>query len=80
MGYLSAADVERVARLVARIGVPVTSPDLGRERWLELMGHDKKVQGGRLKFILLRSLGDAFVGEAPDSALAALLSGPAIHA
>jgi 3-dehydroquinate synthase len=80
LGFLSAADADRVTTLLTRARLPVLAPDLGFDRYVELMGHDKKVQGGRLKFILLRSLGDAFVGEAPDSALAALLSGPAVHA
>jgi 3-dehydroquinate synthase len=80
LGYLDAADVDRVERLLERARVPVRAPDLGAREYIDLMGHDKKVQGGRLKFILLRSLGDAFVGEAPDAALTELLSGPAVHA
>jgi 3-dehydroquinate synthase len=80
LGYIDAADVERVERLLERARVPVRAPDLGAREYIDLMGHDKKVQGGRLKFILLRSLGDAFVGEAPNAALTELLSGPAVHA
>jgi 3-dehydroquinate synthase len=80
LGYIDAADVERVERLLERAQVPVRAPDLGAREYIDLMGHDKKVQGGRLKFILLRSLGDAFVGEAPNAALTELLSGPAVHA
>jgi 3-dehydroquinate synthase len=80
LGYIDAADVERVERLLERARVPVRAPDLGAREYIDLMGHDKKVQGGRLKFILLRSLGDAFVGEAPHAALTELLSGPAVHA
>jgi 3-dehydroquinate synthase len=80
LGYLDAADVERVDRLLARARLPVRAPDLGAREYIDLMGHDKKVQSGRLKFILLRGLGDAFVGEAPNAALTELLSGPAVHA
>ena len=59
LGWLSAADVGRVRALLARAGLPVTGPDLGAARYLELMSHDKKVIAGSLRLILLRALGDA---------------------
>ena len=80
MGRLAASDVERIAGILKRAGLPVRAPDLGRERWLELMGHDKKVEGGKLKFILLDGIGEAFVSEAPADALNAVLAEPALHA
>jgi 3-dehydroquinate synthase len=80
MGYLSAEDVARVTALLGRAGLPVDAPDLGRRRYLELMGHDKKVEGGRLQFILLKKLGDAFVSEAPEAALNGVLEQLAVHA
>ena len=80
MGRLGAEEVDRTVKLLARAGLPVEAPDLGLARYLDLMGHDKKVEGGRLKFILLEDIGSAFVGEAPQPALAALLERPAVHA
>lgn len=80
MGHITAKDVERVRSLLSRAGLPVQAPDLGRERYLELMGHDKKAEGGRLRFILLRKIGAAFVSEAHEAALAATLDQPAVHA
>jgi len=80
MGHMEAADVARTVELLARAGLPVEAPDLGLERYLDLMGHDKKVEGGRLKFVLLDGVGSAFVGEAPQAALAAVLDRPAVHA
>jgi 3-dehydroquinate synthetase len=80
MGYIGSAAVERVTRLVARIGAPVVAPDLGRERWLELMGHDKKVEGGKLKFVVLKDIGVAIVTEAPAAALNDVLDTIATHA
>ena len=61
MGLLSAPEVERIHRLFTRAGLPVEAPDLGPERYLELMGHDKKVENGKLRLVLLRALGKAFV-------------------
>lgn len=80
LGYLNAGDIARVNGLLTRARLPLQPPDLGLERYLELMGHDKKVEGGRLKFILLRAIGEAFISEAPAPALAELLERPAIHA
>ncbi len=59
LGWLAEADAERVRRLIARAGLPVSGPRLGAERYLELMRHDKKVAAGRLRLILLTGLGRA---------------------
>ena len=59
MGMLDDAEVGRVERLLERAGLPVRAPALGYERYLELMGHDKKVEDGRLRLILLKGLGSA---------------------
>ena len=42
-------------------GLPVDAPRLGGERYLDLMGRDKKVVAGSIRFVLLRGIGDAFV-------------------
>jgi 3-dehydroquinate synthase len=60
--------------LFERAGLPVVAPGLGSARYLELMGHDKKVQSGRIRFVLLRGIGEAFVSaDVPGGALASLL-------
>ena len=80
MGLLSADDVERIARLFERAGLPTEAPSLGQERYLELMGHDKKVENGRLRLVLLRSLGKAFLTSDFDlRALREVLAGAAAH-
>lgn len=62
LGWLSGADVERIANLFVRAGLPVFGPaELPPERYLELMAHDKKVSDGKLRLILLRSIGQAEV-------------------
>ncbi|MFV9475328.1 3-dehydroquinate synthase [Advenella sp. RU8] len=52
-------DVERVRALVAAIGCPVTAPDLGTDKWIELMQIDKKAEGGKIKFIVMPGIGQA---------------------
>ncbi len=81
MGLLHASDVERIERLFARAGLPVEAPQLGPERYLELMGHDKKVEDGKLRLVLLRALGAAFVtSEFELRALREVLDKPPAHA
>jgi 3-dehydroquinate synthase len=81
MGLISGADVGRIGRLLRRAGLPVAAPELGVERYIELMGLDKKTQGGRLRLILLRRIGEAFIcGDAPDPLLREVLSRPVVHA
>jgi len=81
MGFLTAEDVERIARLFVRAGLPIEAPSLGQDRYLQLMGHDKKVENGRLRLVLLKSLGKAFMTsdfELRD--LREVLAGAAAHA
>ena len=74
MGLFAPAEVARVEALLARAGLPVRAPALGVERYLDLMGSDKKVEAGKLRLILLRRIGEAFfTGEFPLDALRAVL-------
>jgi 3-dehydroquinate synthase len=65
LGWLDAAELERVRSLLAAARLPVRGAPLGAERYIDLMGHDKKVVAGRLRLVLLRRLGEAVTwGEA----------------
>lgn len=67
-GWLSEDDVSRVTTLLKRAKLPVCGPDdLSVERYLELMAVDKKVLDGKLRLVLLRKLGEAFVSDSFDS-------------
>ena len=60
MGWVSQLELERIRALFRRLALPTGIPrELSPQRMLELMARDKKVQRGRLRLILLRSLGDA---------------------
>lgn len=76
MGWLSAQDVARIKQLFIRAELPIVSPPLGVERYLKLMGLDKKIVDGQMRFILLKSLGSAVVSSAvPVALLRATLEG-----
>ncbi|MES2015174.1 MAG: bifunctional shikimate kinase/3-dehydroquinate synthase AroKB [Pseudomonadota bacterium] len=72
-GLVDAATVARVRALVAAAGLPTLAPDLGTERWLELMEVDKKNEGGAIKFILLKPLGAPSIQGVPHELLLATL-------
>ncbi|HZX28722.1 MAG TPA: bifunctional shikimate kinase/3-dehydroquinate synthase AroKB [Telluria sp.] len=74
LGYIDTATVERIRRVVEAAGLPVRAPDLGVERWLELMEVDKKNEGGAIKFILLKPLGKAVIESVPRELLLATLA------
>ena len=66
MGWISAQDVARVRKLFERAKLPTVAPDLGVEKYLEWMGLDKKVEGGKMRFVLLKQIGRAVVqGDVP---------------
>lgn len=56
---IGATDLTRLTALIAAAGLPTRAPEISSERWFEAMGLDKKVQKKQLRFVLLRSLGDA---------------------
>ncbi|MEO7494338.1 MAG: bifunctional shikimate kinase/3-dehydroquinate synthase AroKB [Massilia sp.] len=74
LGLIDQATAARVTTLVAAAGLPVRAPDLGAERWLELMEVDKKNEGGAIKFILLKPLGSPSITGAPREQLLATLA------
>ncbi len=70
LGQISTADVERIKALLLRAGLPIAAPRLGVERYLDLMAGDKKVDAGRIRYILMRRLGESYVGELSSAVVA----------
>jgi shikimate kinase/3-dehydroquinate synthase len=74
MGWISEQDVARVKQIFERAGLPIVAPNLGVEQYLQLMGLDKKVLDGQIRFVLLKSLGHAVMtSEVPVELLTATL-------
>ena len=65
LGILGAGDAEAVASAVQAAGLPASLSALGLDcdgaRLVDHMLHDKKMDAGRLPFILLRGIGEAFL-------------------
>ena len=69
LGYIDYVARTRIKQLVEAAGLPSIAPDLGEQRWLELMEVDKKNEGGQIKFILLKPLGTAHITTVPKEIL-----------
>ncbi len=73
LGLCPQDDARRVERHVAAAGLPTGLGGLGPRRWdaaalIEHMRTDKKVRDGRLRFVLARGIGRAFVCDDVDPA------------
>lgn len=61
-GGIAAEDVERVVRLLERIGLPTAPPaPLDPREVLAMIRRDKKLVGGKLHFVVLGGLGQAAI-------------------
>ncbi|MGO9445578.1 MAG: 3-dehydroquinate synthase [Thiobacillaceae bacterium] len=74
LGLISVSDLTRAESLIVRAGLPVDAPALGVDRYLDYMRVDKKVEGGKMRFVLLEKIGKAFVtGDVRDADLRHIL-------
>lgn len=69
-GAISEDDLMRTITLIERAKLPTKAPaDMTPQQFVELMGVDKKVLDGRLRLVLLESLGKAIVTSDIDRVL-----------
>ena len=62
LGDLTPHDVARLEKLLTRANLPTVSPDgMTAQDYLPLMMRDKKVLNGKLRLVLLKALGRAYV-------------------
>jgi 3-dehydroquinate synthase len=79
LGLCSQEEPSRVREMLSSMGMKVTLADIDGDlpdahALLDLMGQDKKVIDGQLRFILARGIGDAFVtSDVPSDTVLALL-------
>lgn len=73
MGHVSQADEDRSAALLKAANLPVLPPsvdEMSNQKYLDLMAGDKKVQAGRIRLVLLKAIGEAYVtGDYPEALL-----------
>lgn len=78
MGWLKDDEVSRIRALFEQACLPVESPALGTDKYLQLMSLDKKVHEGKIRFVLLKAIGQAVISEVPTDLLRQTLD--SIHA
>ncbi|HEY6093426.1 MAG TPA: 3-dehydroquinate synthase [Gallionellaceae bacterium] len=68
LGWIGADEVRRVRDLFERAHLPTEAPHMPVEHYIDLMGLDKKVVGGKMRFVLLHPIGHAVISSdaAPD--------------
>lgn len=65
-GHLSAGEFARVVQVLRDFGLPTEPPAIDPSIALALMGRDKKVKNGQIRFVLLDGIGKAFVSADVD--------------
>ncbi|MDX1961808.1 MAG: 3-dehydroquinate synthase [Pirellulales bacterium] len=76
LGRIDASLVERQRALLRGVGLPVTVPPLDLDALIQSMSHDKKVEHGRLRFVLPSRLGHVeLVGDIPPELVREILAG-----
>ena len=61
MGILDKNDLGRLKGIIEKAGLPTEMPDLQIEKIIQAMKHDKKVLRDKIRFVLLKSIGSAFI-------------------
>ncbi|MES2353738.1 MAG: 3-dehydroquinate synthase [Pseudomonadota bacterium] len=81
LGLLPNDATTRVATLLQKARLPIAYPDIPADQFISLMAHDKKVDAGKIRFVLLKDLGHAFLtDDAPESAVRETLAQHTTHA
>lgn len=61
MGWLASADVDRILAIFKAANLPTTPPELGVNKYLDLMQLDKKVSDGKIRLILQQGIGASVI-------------------
>jgi 3-dehydroquinate synthase len=61
MGWLSTAEVARIHALLIKARLPLDAPELGADKYLELMQMDKKVADGKIRLVLQQGIGKSVI-------------------
>jgi len=69
LGILDISEVTRLENLIKKANLATEMPDLDLNRVTQAMSHDKKVVGGKIRFVLLKAIGDAFITDEVDPPL-----------
>ena len=60
-GWLTATEITRIQNIFKAANLPIEAPKLGVEKYLDLMGLDKKVENGKIRLILQQAIGKSVI-------------------
>jgi len=69
MGMLDEREVAGLEKIVKSAGLPTKMPELDVEKVIQAMKHDKKVLEEKVRFVLLKSIGHAYIADEVDPSL-----------
>ena len=69
MGLLDRRELVRLRDLIQNAKLPTQTPHLETTKIMQAMKHDKKVQQDRIRFVLLKSIGNALITDEVSPAL-----------
>ena len=69
MGWLKDDEIKRMTSIFQAANLPITPPALGVDKYLDLMGLDKKVENGKIRLILLQGIGKSVITSDYDTNL-----------
>ena len=61
MDILPFSALDKIKSVIVRAGLPINIPGLDPGKIMQAMEHDKKKIGGKIKFVLPKSIGDVFI-------------------
>ncbi|HSI44414.1 MAG TPA: 3-dehydroquinate synthase [Methylotenera sp.] len=61
MGWLTLQGISRIKKIFEAAKLPVTAPNLGVDKYLDLMSMDKKVADGKIRLILQQEIGKSII-------------------
>ncbi len=61
MELLDKENAARLEKLLQRAGLPTGLPQMEVKQVMQAMRYDKKVQGGKIRFVLPRAIGEVFI-------------------
>ena len=61
LGVLDISEVTRLKNLINRANLATEMPDLDLGKIIQAMSHDKKIIGGKMRFVLPKAIGDVFI-------------------
>jgi len=69
MGTFDSSELSELKQLVQETGLSVEMPDFDMKNVLQAMKHDKKVRGGKIRFILPKAIGEVFMTDKVSASL-----------